>query len=51
MVFSSAVSPVLMGWLIDAGVSMEVQAWGAVAYVLVAVALAWVASRRALRAA
>ena len=49
MVFSSAVSPVLMGWLIDAGISMESQAWGAVVYVLVAAALAWIASRRALR--
>ncbi len=46
MVFSSAIAPVLMGWLIDAGVSMETQAWASVAYVLAATALAWHASRR-----
>ncbi len=50
MVFSSAIAPVLMGWLIDAGISMETQAWGAVSYVLLAVALARVASRRTLAA-
>ena len=49
MVFSSAIAPVLMGWLIDAGVSMEAQALGAAAYVVLAVALAWVARERALR--
>jgi MFS family permease len=46
MVFSSAIAPVLMGWLIDAGVSMELQALGSLAYVLVAVTLAWIAHRR-----
>ena len=44
MVFSSAVAPVLMGWLIDRGVSMEAMALGSVAYVLLASALAWRAS-------
>jgi fucose permease len=41
MVFASAISPVLMGWLIDAGVSMETQALGAVIYVAVAAGMAW----------
>ncbi len=48
MVFSSAIAPVLMGWLIDAGVSIESQAWGSVAYVAVATVLARIASRRTL---
>lgn len=48
MVFSSAIAPVLMGWLIDGGVSMEAQALGAAAYVVLAVALAWVARERTL---
>jgi MFS family permease len=48
MVFSSAIAPVLMGWLIDAGVSIERQAWGAVVYVVFATLLAGVASRRTL---
>lgn len=50
MVFASAIAPALMGWLIDAGVSMELQAVGGVVYVLVACALAWVAYRRTLAA-
>ena len=49
MVFSSAIAPVLMGWLIDAGISMETQAWGAVGYVLLAATLAWTASQRTLK--
>ncbi len=49
MVFSSAIAPVLMGWLIDAGISIESQAWGSVVYVVVAASLAWIASRRCLR--
>ena len=49
MVFSSAIAPVLMGWLIDAGVSMEAQALGAALYVAVAVLLAWIAQQRTLR--
>ena len=47
MVFSSAISPVLMGWLIDLGVSMEVQALGGVAYIVVAAVLARIALSRA----
>jgi len=34
MVFGTAASPALMGWLIDGGVSMEAMAWASVAYVL-----------------
>ena len=49
MVFSSAIAPVLMGGLIDRGVSMNVQAVGAAAYVALAATLAWIARRRALR--
>jgi MFS family permease len=45
MVFSSAIAPVLMGWLIDRGVSIETMALGGVAYVVVASALAWRASQ------
>lgn len=46
MVFSTAGSPVSMGWLIDAGVTMETIAWLCCAYTLVGAALAWVAMRR-----
>lgn len=41
MVFSSAVAPVLMGWLIDRGVSMEAMAVGAAGYVILASGMAW----------
>ena len=50
MVFSSAIAPVLMGWLIDAGTSMEAMALAAVIYVLLASASAWWAGRARLRA-
>jgi MFS family permease len=46
MVFSSAIAPVLMGWLIDTGVSMESQALGGVAYTLLATTLALIARGR-----
>jgi MFS family permease len=36
MVFSSAIAPVLMGWMIDAGVSMDTMALVSVAYVFLA---------------
>ena len=41
MVFASAIAPVLMGLLIDRGVSMDTMAYGSVAYVLIASAMAW----------
>jgi MFS family permease len=50
MVFASAIAPVLMGWLIDKGVSMEAMALGSVAYVMLAFILAWTARGRALAA-
>lgn len=40
MVFASAIAPVVMGGLIDLGVSMEWQAIGSLVYVLVAASLA-----------
>ena len=40
MVFGTAASPVLMGVLIDRGVSMDAMAWSAVAWVTVAAVLA-----------
>ena len=46
MVFSSAIAPVLMGWLIDASVSIEAQALGGTAYTLLAATLAWLGWRR-----
>lgn len=45
-VFASALSPVLMGWMIDVGVSMERLALITLAYVLVASLLAPLAFRR-----
>ena len=45
-VFASALSPVLMGWMIDAGVSMERLALITLAYVLVASLIAPAAFRR-----
>lgn len=44
MVLASAIAPVLMGWLIDLGVGLEVQALGGVLYVAIAsttAGLAW----------
>ena len=41
MVFSSAIAPVLMGWLIDDGVSMDTMALFAAGYVVLASGLAW----------
>ncbi|NNF28480.1 MAG: MFS transporter, partial [Gemmatimonadetes bacterium] len=41
MVFGTAASPVLMGVLIDGGVTMEAMAWGGVAWVTLAAVLAW----------
>ena len=49
MVFASAIAPVLMGWLIDLGVSMEAQAIGALLYVAVAAALARLAYLKTLQ--
>tara|TARA_R110001592_G_scaffold363396_2_gene687651 strand:- start:67593 stop:68843 length:1251 start_codon:yes stop_codon:yes gene_type:complete len=45
MVFSSAIAPVLMGWMIDAGVSMDTMALVSVAYVLLASVCALWASK------
>ena len=50
MVLSSAIAPVLMGWMIDAGVSMDTMALVSVAYVLLASASALWASAKKLRA-
>ncbi len=47
MVVSTAGSPVTMGWLIDAGVSMETIAWMCCAYAVAGAVLARVATRRA----
>lgn len=41
MVFGTAASPVLMGTLIDRGVSLDAMAWGAVGWVVVATGAAW----------
>jgi len=43
MVFATAIAPVVMGWLIDAGVSMGAMALGGTAYTLIASGLAWLA--------
>ncbi|MEZ5535566.1 MAG: MFS transporter [Thiolinea sp.] len=45
MVFASAVSPVIMGWLIDRGVSMDAMALGSVGYISVASGMAAYAYR------
>ena len=50
MVFASAIAPVLMGWLIDIGVSMDTMALGSVLYIALASAMAWRASRLKLGA-
>jgi len=46
MVFSSALSPAALGWLIDAGVTMETIAAAFVVWVVGAVVLARVAMGR-----
>lgn len=38
MVVSTALAPFVLGWLLDRGVGMEVQAWGCLAYILLGVA-------------
>jgi MFS family permease len=43
MVFATAIAPVVMGWMIDAGISMSSMALGAAIYTLVASGLAFVA--------
>ncbi|MEP6391051.1 MAG: MFS transporter [Halioglobus sp.] len=45
MVFASAIAPVIMGWMIDSGVSMDVMALMGVAYVVLATMLAWLGYR------
>jgi hypothetical protein len=46
MVGATAIAPVLMGWLIDAGVSIGAMALGGTAYTLIASSLAWLARAR-----
>ncbi|CAA6822893.1 MAG: MFS transporter [uncultured Thiotrichaceae bacterium] len=46
MVFASAISPVIMGWLIDGGVTMDSMALGGVVYTVIASGLAWYAYRQ-----
>ena len=51
MVLASALSPAIMGWLIDGGVTMEDMAWMALVYVgvgTVLLAFASVSIRRSL---
>ena len=51
MVLASALSPGIMGWMIDTGVTMEEMAWMALVYVglgTVLLALASVSIRRSL---
>ena len=51
MVLASALSPGIMGWMIDAGVTMEDMAWMALVYVAlgtVLLAIASVSIRRTL---
>jgi MFS family permease len=45
-VVSTAGSPVTMGWLIDAGVTMEAISWMCCVYAILGAALAWVAASR-----
>ena len=49
MVFASAITPVLMGWLIDAEVSMSTMAWAGALYTLLASGLAAIAAHKKLR--
>jgi len=46
MVFCTALSPIVIGWQIDLGVSMETLAMVAAGYVFLTSALAWYACRR-----
>lgn len=46
MVFASAIAPVVMGWFIDGGVSMEAMAIASAAYIVIASALAGLAVSR-----
>jgi hypothetical protein len=45
MVFCTALSPIVIGWQIDLGVSMETLAMIAAVYVFLTSALAWYACR------
>ncbi|MEP1471670.1 MAG: MFS transporter [Halieaceae bacterium] len=49
MVFASAIAPVLMGWLIDSGVSMESMAVASACYIALASMLAAIAVRKKLQ--
>jgi len=49
MVFSSAITPVIMGWMIDAGISMDIMALMGVGYVAVATAMALFATAKMRR--
>ena len=49
MVFATAIAPVVMGWLIDRGVSMDTMAMGGAAYTFAASALAFYALSRRKR--
>ncbi|MEP5568363.1 MAG: MFS transporter [Halioglobus sp.] len=49
MVFATAIAPVVMGWLIDRGVSMDSMALGGAAYTFAASALAFYALNRRRR--
>jgi MFS family permease len=49
MVFCTALSPVVIGWQIDRGVSMEILAMLSAGYVFLTSALAWYACRRQAR--
>jgi MFS family permease len=46
MVFCTALSPIVIGWQIDLGVSMETLAMASAGYILLTSALAWYACRR-----
>ena len=46
MVFFSAISPVILGWFIDYGVSIETLSLGAVVYIVVTATIAWYAVRQ-----
>ena len=51
MVFCTALSPIVIGWQIDLGVSMETLAMAAAVYVFLTSALAWYACRNRNQAA
>jgi MFS family permease len=51
MVFCTALSPIVIGWQIDLGVSMETLAFASAAYIFLTSALAWHACRRRARQA